>query len=215
MPKPPEKENKDLTWPHWPNKLRTSSSQDEGCHRDWSVVTKSFKGENSCCHQIQCARVEWTQTDGRWEMAEIAGSGFTLKADLVLLAMGFVHPVHEGMLKDLGVNLDGQGNVDANTDDYNTSIDKVFAAGDMRRGQSLVVWAIREGPPSGALGGSIFDGEFGFAVIVTVVGANCRGIQLQKTGIDLFYANERTHIQFCSSLKQLVCTQDFAKRIES
>ena len=145
MPKPPEKENKDLTWPHWPNKLRTSSSQDEGCNRDWSVVTKSFKGESGHVIQIQCARVEWTQTEGRWEMAEIPGSEFTLKADLVLLAMGFVHPVHEGMLKDLGVGLDERGNVDANTDSYKTSIDKVFAAGDMRRGQSLVVWAIREG----------------------------------------------------------------------
>lgn len=145
MPKPPEKENKDLTWPHWPNKLRTSSSQDEGCTRDWSVTTKYFKGENGRVTQIRCARVEWTQTDGRWEMAEIPGSEFTLNADLVLLAMGFVHPVHEGMLKDLGVSLDGRGNIEANTDDYKTSIDKVFTAGDMRRGQSLVVWAIREG----------------------------------------------------------------------
>ena len=145
MPKPPEKENKDLTWPHWPNKLRSSSSQDEGCTRDWSVTTKSFKGENGRVTQIRCSRVEWTQTDGRWEMAEIPGSEFTLNADLVLLAMGFVHPVHEGMLKDLGVSLDGHGNIDANTDNYKTSIDKVFTAGDMRRGQSLVVWAIREG----------------------------------------------------------------------
>jgi len=145
MPKPPEKENKGLTWPNWPNKLRTSSSQDEGCQRDWSVTTHSFEGENGCVNKINCARVEWKQIDGKWEMAEIPGSEFSLKADLVLLAMGFLHPVHEGMLKELDVALDNRGNVLANTNDYKTNIDKVFAAGDMRRGQSLVVWAIREG----------------------------------------------------------------------
>jgi len=145
MPKPPEKENKDLTWPDWPNKLRTSSSQDEGCTRDWAVTTQSFKGKNGRVTQIQCARVEWKQTGGQWQMTEIPGSEFTLKADLVLLAMGFTHPVHEGMLTELKVALDKRGNVDANTDDYKTSIEKIFTAGDMRRGQSLVVWAIREG----------------------------------------------------------------------
>jgi glutamate synthase (NADPH) small chain len=145
LPKPPDKENKELTWPNWPNKLRTSSSQEEGCTRDWSVTTKSVEGENGRVTRIDCARVEWKQVDGRGEMSEIPGSEFSLKADLVLLAMGFVHPVHEGMLEDLEVALDGRGNVQANTDDYRTSIDKVFTAGDMRRGQSLVVWAIREG----------------------------------------------------------------------
>ena len=145
MPKPPEKEDKAMTWPNWPNKLRTSSSQDEGCRRDWAVTTHSLEGENGRLNKINCARVEWKQIDGKMTMTEIAGSEFSLKADLVLLAMGFVHPVHEGMLKELDMALDGRGNVLANTDDYKTSIDNVFAAGDMRRGQSLVVWAIREG----------------------------------------------------------------------
>ncbi len=146
LPKPPEKENKELTWPNWPNKLRTSSSQEEGCTRDWSVTTKSLEGNNDGqVIQINCARVEWTQTDGNWNMSEVSGGKFSLKADLVLLAMGFVHPVQEGMLEQLGVDLDGRGNVKADTEKYQTSIDKVFTAGDMRRGQSLVVWAIREG----------------------------------------------------------------------
>ncbi|MGL6183081.1 MAG: glutamate synthase subunit beta [Aestuariivirga sp.] len=138
MPKPPEKENKMLTWPNWPLKMRTSSSHQEGAERDFSVMTKSFSGQNGEVKTLHCVRV-----DGA--MKEIPGSAFELKADLVLLAMGFVHPVHEGLLTSLGVNLDPRGNVAANTNDYRTSIDKVFAAGDMRRGQSLVVWAIREG----------------------------------------------------------------------
>jgi len=147
LPKPPEKENKDLTWPNWPNKLRTSSSQEEcGCERYWSVSTKSFEGNNGQVTKMNLVRVDWQQDDnGRWQMSEVPGSEFELKADLVLLAMGFVHPVHEGMLTELGVALDGRGNVQADTNNYRTSIDKVFAAGDMRRGQSLVVWAIREG----------------------------------------------------------------------
>jgi len=147
MPKPPEVPNKLLTWPDWPMKLRTSTSQEEGCERDFSVLTKRFIGDdNGHVTAIECVRVEWVQgDDGQWNMSEIAGSEFELKADLVLLAMGFVHPVHEGMIDELGVDKDARGNVSANTDDYSTSIDKVFAAGDMRRGQSLVVWAIREG----------------------------------------------------------------------
>jgi len=145
LPKPPEKENKSLTWPDWPNKLRTSSSHEEGCQRDWSVATKAFEGQNGQVTQAHCIRVEWKQEGGRWVMNEIPGSEFTLKADLVLLAMGFLHPVHEGMLKGLGVEMDERGNVRANTLDYKTSLEKVFTAGDMRRGQSLVVWAIREG----------------------------------------------------------------------
>ncbi len=146
MPAPPEQPNKLTTWPNWPMKMRTSTSQEEGCERDFSVTTKRFVGENGKVTAIECARVEWTQDEnGQWQMSEIAGSEFTLKADLVLLAMGFVHPVHEGMIDELGVDKDGRGNVAANTDDYRTSLDKVFAAGDMRRGQSLVVWAIREG----------------------------------------------------------------------
>ena len=145
MPKPPEKENKDLTWPNWPNKLRTSSSHEEGCERQWSVDTVSFDGENGQLKQINCVKVEWTQENGRWNMNRVPGSEFSLKADLVLLAMGFVHPIRDGLLAELGVALDERHNVKANTHDYRTSVDKVFTAGDMRRGQSLVVWAIREG----------------------------------------------------------------------
>ena len=145
MPKPPEKENKPLTWPNWPNKLRTSSSHEEGCERMWSVDTVSLEGKNSKVTQINCIKVEWKQEGGRWNMSRIPGSEFSLKADLVLLAMGFVHPVREGLLEDLGVDMDERRNVKANTVDYRTTVDKVFTAGDMRRGQSLVVWAIREG----------------------------------------------------------------------
>jgi glutamate synthase (NADPH/NADH) small chain len=146
LPQPPEKENKGLTWPDWPNKMRTSSSQDEGARREWSVATQSIEGEQGKVTAINCIRLNWTQDDnGQWQMEEIPGSEFQLQANLVLLAMGFVHPVHEGMLKELGVELDPRGNVQADTEQYQTSIDKVFSAGDMRRGQSLVVWAIREG----------------------------------------------------------------------
>ncbi|HLF96417.1 MAG TPA: glutamate synthase subunit beta [Methylococcaceae bacterium] len=145
LPKPPEKENKELTWPYWPNKMRTSSSHQEGCQRDWSVTTKEFRGENGQVKEMLCARVEWHNQDGRWVMNEIPGSEFTLPAERVFLAMGFVQPVREGLLAELGVALDERGNVRADMRNYRTSVDKVFAAGDMRRGQSLVVWAIREG----------------------------------------------------------------------
>jgi glutamate synthase (NADPH/NADH) small chain len=150
LPKPPEKENKALTWPYWPNKMRTSSSQEEGCERMWSVATKEFLGdEDGNLRAVRCVKVEWQQDEeGRWQMSEVEGSEFELKADLVTLAMGFVHPVHEGMLEELKVELDERGNVRGCTegaDAYKTSIDGVFTAGDMRRGQSLVVWAIREG----------------------------------------------------------------------
>jgi glutamate synthase (NADPH/NADH) small chain len=138
MPKPPEMENKLLTWPDWPLKLRTSSSHQEGAERDFSIVTKSFSGDTGEVRKLNCIRV-----DAR--MQEITNSAFEIKAGLVLLAMGFVHPVHEGMLASLGVKLDARGNVEANVKSYRTSLDKIFAAGDMRRGQSLVVWAIREG----------------------------------------------------------------------
>jgi len=146
LPQPPERENKDVTWPNWPNKLRTSSSHEEGCERMWSVSTKRFRGENGKLQAIDCVKVEWRQDgDGRWQMSEVPGSEFELRADRAFLAMGFVHPVHAGMLEELGMELDARGNVAADTLDYRTSIDKLFAAGDMRRGQSLVVWAIREG----------------------------------------------------------------------
>jgi glutamate synthase (NADPH/NADH) small chain len=145
MPKPPEREDKLLTWPNWPLKLRTSTSHEEGCERDWSVLSKRFVGADGQVAGLAAARVEWHQENGRWVMRDMSGSEFEIQADLVLLAMGFVHPVHEGLLHELGVALDEHGNVRAQTSNYKTSIDKAFSAGDMRRGQSLVVWAIREG----------------------------------------------------------------------
>jgi len=150
MPRPPEKENKGLVWPDWPNKMRTSTSQEEGCERLFSVATKEFvSDQNGNLKAIKCIKVEWQQDENdAWQMSEVAGSEFELKADIATLAMGFVHPVHEGMLQELGVELDARGNVKGETEGYqaySTSLEKVFAAGDMRRGQSLVVWAIREG----------------------------------------------------------------------
>jgi glutamate synthase (NADPH/NADH) small chain len=140
MPKPPEKEDKALSWPNWPLKLRTSSSHEEGCEREFAVLTKRVVGENDVSG-LECVRVEWV--DGK--MQEVAGSEFVLKADLILLAMGFVGPRKQGLLEQAGVDLDPRGNVKGNVADYKTSVDNVFACGDMRRGQSLVVWAIREG----------------------------------------------------------------------
>jgi glutamate synthase (NADPH/NADH) small chain len=141
LPQPPEKENKDMVWPYWPIKLRTSSSHEEGCQRDWAVATKRLEGSNGKVEKLVASRVEWK--DGK--MQEVPGSEFTIKADLVLLAMGFIGPQSGGLLSALGVEKDARSNVKADTDSYRTSVDKVFAAGDMRRGQSLVVWAIREG----------------------------------------------------------------------
>jgi glutamate synthase (NADPH/NADH) small chain len=138
MPAPPEKENKDLTWPNWPLKMRTSSSHLEGAKRGFAVGTLKFSGENGAVKKLHCANL-----DDKFK--PVPGTEFEIEADLVLLAMGFVHPVHEGMLKSLDVALDQRGNVSADTASYVTSVPKVFAAGDMRRGQSLVVWAIREG----------------------------------------------------------------------
>ena len=138
MPEPPQKENKDLTWPLWPVKLRISSSLEEGATREFSVLTQKFSGENGHVKKLHCVHA-----DAKFQ--PIPGTEFEIEADLVLLAMGFVHPVHEGMLKTLDVALDNRGNVSADTSGYLTSVPKVFTAGDMRRGQSLVVWAIREG----------------------------------------------------------------------
>jgi glutamate synthase (NADPH) small chain len=138
MPQPPEKEDKLLTWPNWPLKLRTSSSHEEGAERDFAVMTQKFVGRNGQVQKLECVRC-----DDKFK--PIPGTEFTLKADLVLLAMGFVHPVHEGLVKTLALELDARGNVKADTNKYQTSNPKVFTAGDMRRGQSLVVWAIREG----------------------------------------------------------------------
>jgi len=144
MPQPPEQEDKSLTWPYWPMKMRTSSSHEEGCARDFAVSTTQFLGEGGKLRALRLVRVEWR--GGR--MAEIPGSETEIAADLVLLAMGFVSPVRQGLLEQLAVELDARGNVRATTDGegcYATSVARVFAAGDMRRGQSLVVWAIREG----------------------------------------------------------------------
>jgi glutamate synthase (NADPH/NADH) small chain len=154
LEKPPIKEDKGLTWPDWPNKLRTSSSQEEGCERHWNVLTKEFLGDaQGRVRALRYCLVRWDKdASGRWQMSEVPGSEGELKADLVLLAMGFLHPVHEGMIdalkSEVGLEVDARGNVKAATEGqgaYQTSVPGVFAAGDMRRGQSLVVWAIREG----------------------------------------------------------------------
>jgi glutamate synthase (NADPH) small chain len=138
MPQPPLHENKMLTWPDWPLKLRTSASHEEGAARDFAVMTTRFSGESGHVKKLHCVRVDS-------KIKPVAGSEFDLDADLVLLAMGFVHPVHEGLLQSLRLELDQRGNVKADTVSYQSSNRKVFTAGDMRRGQSLVVWAIREG----------------------------------------------------------------------
>ena len=137
MPKPPEKENKLMTWPEWPLKLRTSSSHQEGAEREFAVNSVEFIGEGQV-QKLRCVRV-----DNKFQA--IPGTEFDIKADLVLLAMGFVAPVQEGMIAELGLKLDARGNVAADTIKYKSTVEKVFACGDMRRGQSLVVWAIREG----------------------------------------------------------------------
>jgi glutamate synthase (NADPH/NADH) small chain len=150
LPQPPEHENKMLVWPYWPVKLRTSSSHEEGCERDWSVTTKAFKGDGKGnVKALVAARVEWQKDEatGQMKMVEVPGSEWEMPADLVLLAMGFVSPVG-AVLDAFGVEKDPRGNARATTEGdgcYATSVPKVFAAGDMRRGQSLVVWAIREG----------------------------------------------------------------------
>ncbi len=138
MPQPPEHENKLMTWPDWPLKLRTSSSHEEGAKRAFAVTTQKFTGADGHVQKLHCAHVDE-------RMKPVAGTEFEIPADLVLLAMGFVHPVHEGLLAELALALDPRGNVKADTLSYQSSNPKVFSAGDMRRGQSLVVWAIREG----------------------------------------------------------------------
>ena len=132
------------SWPDWPLKLRTSSSHQEGCERDWSVITKRFEGDNGRVKKIVAARLEWTRDEnGQSRPREIPESEFDIPADLVLLAMGYLRPAQAGLLEDLGLDLDARGNV--KTREYESSRARVFAGGDMRRGQSLVVWAIREG----------------------------------------------------------------------
>jgi len=154
LPQPPARENKELTWPYWPIKLRTSSSHEEGAQRDWAVTTKRFVGDDKGnVRALVAARVEWQKdsASGAMKMVEVSGSEFELPADLVLFAMGFVSPV-PAVLEGFGVDQDPRGNARAATEEskagpqpYATNVPKVFAAGDMRRGQSLVVWAIREG----------------------------------------------------------------------
>jgi glutamate synthase (NADPH/NADH) small chain len=146
MPRPPEREDKALSWPDWPLRLRTSSSHEEGCEREFAITTRRFVGEAGRVTGLECARLEWIAgEDGRLQMREVEGSAFLLKADLVLLAMGFVGPRREGLIEQGGVELDPRGAVRAQVTDYRTSAPNIFSCGDMRRGQSLVVWAIREG----------------------------------------------------------------------
>ena len=143
MPMPPEQENRPLTWPYWPYKLRTSSSHEEGCEREFAIATKEFVGTKGKLTALRTVRVEWVNG----KMQEVPGSEKDYKCDLVLLAMGFVSPV-ASVLEAFGIERDARGNAKAPTEAagaYKTNVDKVFAAGDMRRGQSLVVWAIREG----------------------------------------------------------------------
>jgi glutamate synthase (NADPH/NADH) small chain len=145
LPRPAEHPDKTLVWPHWPVKLRTSSSHQEGCERMWSVDTIRFDGNKGRVESLRATEVEWEQSNGRGETSPVPGSEFTLPADLVLIATGFTGPKSSGLLEALAVETDGRGNVAAATDDYQTSVPGVFSAGDMRRGQSLVVWAIYEG----------------------------------------------------------------------
>jgi glutamate synthase (NADPH/NADH) small chain len=146
LDQPPTIEDKALTWPNWPMKLRTSTSHEEGCERNWSVLTKSFEGNNGKVSRANCVKVEWLKDNsGKMKMSEIKGSEFSFEVDLVLLAMGFVHPIHENLIHKTGVELTNNGTVKADDIEYKTSIDKFFVAGDSRRGQSLVVWAIKEG----------------------------------------------------------------------
>ena len=146
LPRPPEDRSDDNPWPQWSFVLRTSSAHEEGGARDWCVNTKSFSGENGKVTALNCVRVEFSEPDqnGRRSMNEVAGSEFTITADIVFLALGFLHPQHNGLLDNIGVEYDGRGNVKTDKN-YQTTVPGVFAAGDMRRGQSLIVWAIAEG----------------------------------------------------------------------
>ncbi len=160
MPQPPARENKAMTWPDWPLKLRTSSSQEEGCERDFAVLTKTAVGADGRLTALECVRVDWAAgADGRMRMVEVEGSSFELKADLVLLAMGFLGPRPEALLQQAEVELDPRGNVKADTVSYRSTTPKIFACGDMRRGQSLVVWAIREGRQCAAAVDEFLMGE--------------------------------------------------------
>ena len=147
MPRPPDERDQTMPWPHYPMILRTSSAHEEGGARDWSISTKKFSGENGKVTKLHGVRVEFSAPDanGRRTMEEVPGSEFEMEADMILLALGFANPQKEGLLKQLGVALDGRGNVQADMKGYATNVPTVFACGDMRRGQSLIVWAIAEG----------------------------------------------------------------------
>jgi glutamate synthase (NADPH/NADH) small chain len=146
MPQPPARENKAMTWPDWPLKMRTSSSQEEGCERDFSVLTKRVVSEGGKVTAIECVRAEWASgANGQMSMQEVPGSAFQIKADMVLLAMGFLGPRTDALLEQAAVEMTPRGAVKAEVKDHRTSTERIFACGDMRRGQSLVVWAIREG----------------------------------------------------------------------
>ncbi len=148
LPKPPESRPEDTPWPMWPRMMRTSSSHEEGCERRWSVQTKAFSGDDGLVKELHACEVEWTSVNGSWKIKELPGTEFTLKADLILLALGFVHVVHEGLVKDLGLQLDAKGNVIVG--DCQTSEPWVFAAGDTVSGASLVVRAINSGRQAAA-----------------------------------------------------------------
>ncbi len=143
LPKPTVEIPDDTPWPMWPRIMRTSTSQEEGCDRRWSVMTKEVVGKNGFVSKLKGCEVEWTEVDGKWQMEEVSGSDFTVKADLILLAMGYVHVVHQGIVEELGLELDGRGNIVVNN--YQSSQDWVFAAGDTTLGASLVVRAIDGG----------------------------------------------------------------------
>jgi glutamate synthase (NADPH) small chain len=144
MPKPPEERDDSMPWPTFPRTLKVTTSHEEGCTRDWCINTKKLTGKNGILKTLHGVKVEWKNDNGRMQMVEIPGTEFEQKVDLVLLAMGFLHPQHEGMLNDLGIGVDARGNVITN-ENYMTTKEGIFAAGDMRRGQSLVVWALNDG----------------------------------------------------------------------
>jgi glutamate synthase (NADPH/NADH) small chain len=145
MPKPPEERDDTMPWPTYPRILKTTTSHEEGCERDWNVLTKAFLGEDGKLKKLLCSKVEWTEDEnGRMNMVEIPNSEFEIEAELVLLAMGFLHPKQEGMLEELELKLDARGNVSTDENGM-TSVEGVFSAGDMRTGQSLVVKCIHDG----------------------------------------------------------------------
>ena len=148
LPKPPETPPPDTPWPQWPRIMRTSSSHEEGCQRQWAVLTKKFSGVETRVTQLECCQVEWTRKNGSWKLKELEGTDFTIKADVVLLALGFLHVTHSGLVEKLGLKLDGSGNVAV--DNYQTSEPWVFAAGDAVSGASLVVRAINGGREAAA-----------------------------------------------------------------